>query len=75
MQRKVGSILSAAKGENYDPTFLRLNPKATVPTLIVPLSNTLSEEVDSRYKAITESTVRLFLLPYAWVLTGDTGYQ
>lgn len=64
MQRKVGSIPSTAKGENYDPTFLRLNPKATVPTLIVPLSNTLSEEVDSRYKAITESTVRPFPLQY-----------
>lgn len=48
-------VVDLTKGENYDPTFLRLNPKATVPTLVVPLSNTLSEEVDSRYKAITES--------------------
>ncbi|EAU93133.1 hypothetical protein CC1G_12668 [Coprinopsis cinerea okayama7 len=48
-------IVDIWKGENYDPTFLRLNPKATVPTLVVPLSNTLSDEIDSRYKAITES--------------------
>ncbi|KAF8898770.1 hypothetical protein BD779DRAFT_1485460 [Infundibulicybe gibba] len=44
-----------AKGENYDPSFLRLNPKATVPTLVVPLQKTLSEDVESRYKAITET--------------------
>ncbi|KAJ2921785.1 hypothetical protein H1R20_g15312, partial [Candolleomyces eurysporus] len=50
-------IVDITKGENYDPTFLRLNPKATVPTLVVPLSNTLSEDVDSRYKALTDSTV------------------
>ncbi|KAH6917407.1 hypothetical protein BKA70DRAFT_1252097 [Coprinopsis sp. MPI-PUGE-AT-0042] len=49
-------IVDLWKGENYDPTFLRINPKATLPTLVVPLSNTLSEEIDSRYKAITEST-------------------
>ncbi|KAG6851078.1 hypothetical protein H0H93_002970 [Arthromyces matolae] len=44
-----------AKGDNFDPTFLRLNPKATVPTLVVPLQNTLAEDVESRYKAITET--------------------
>jgi len=48
-------IVDIAKGEQYDPTFLRLNPKATVPTLVVPLSNSLSEEIDTRYKAITDS--------------------
>ncbi|TFK30419.1 hypothetical protein FA15DRAFT_698890 [Coprinopsis marcescibilis] len=48
-------IVDIWKAENYDPSFLRLNPKATVPTLVVPLSNTLSEEIDSRYKAITDS--------------------
>lgn len=61
------------KGENFDPTFLRLNPKgmsqvlcvdrqynpftATVPTLVVPLQKTLSEDVDSRYRAITDTKV------------------
>ncbi|KAF5385320.1 hypothetical protein D9615_001504 [Tricholomella constricta] len=42
-------------GENYDPTFLRLNPKATVPTLVVPMQKTLTEDVESRYKALTET--------------------
>ncbi|KXN90051.1 hypothetical protein AN958_05056 [Leucoagaricus sp. SymC.cos] len=50
-------IVDLASGENYNPTFLRLNPKATVPTLVVPLQKTLSEDVESRYKAITDSTV------------------
>ncbi|THV04974.1 hypothetical protein K435DRAFT_816816 [Dendrothele bispora CBS 962.96] len=48
-------IVDLSKGENYDPAFLRLNPKAKVPTLIVPLQKTLSEEVESRYKAITDT--------------------
>ncbi|KAF8642330.1 hypothetical protein AX16_009599 [Volvariella volvacea WC 439] len=44
-----------ARGENYDPSFLRINPKATVPALVVPLQKTLSEDVESRYKAITST--------------------
>ncbi|KAJ4002338.1 hypothetical protein F5050DRAFT_1716974 [Lentinula boryana] len=44
-----------AKGENFGPKFLRINSKATVPTLVVPLDKSLSVEVESRYKAITES--------------------
>ncbi|TRM60181.1 hypothetical protein BD626DRAFT_505734 [Schizophyllum amplum] len=47
-------IVDLAKGENYSPSYLRLNAKATVPTLIVPLAKTLSSDVDSRYKAIVD---------------------
>ncbi|KAI5898526.1 uncharacterized protein SCHCODRAFT_02612356 [Schizophyllum commune H4-8] len=47
-------IVDLAKGENYSPSYLRLNPKATVPTLIVPLAKTLSSDVDSRFKAIVD---------------------
>jgi len=43
------------KAENYAPSFLRLNSKATVPTLVVPLEKTLSEHVASRYKALTDT--------------------
>ncbi|KAG7099184.1 hypothetical protein E1B28_001053 [Marasmius oreades] len=48
-------IVDLSRGENYGPSFLRLNSKATVPTLVVPLEKTLSDEVESRYKAITET--------------------
>lgn len=48
-------VVDTAKAENFSPAFLRLNPKATVPTLVVPLEKTLSEEVDSRYKALTDA--------------------
>ncbi|KAG6868596.1 hypothetical protein C0993_000622 [Termitomyces sp. T159_Od127] len=48
-----------ASGGNFDPTFLRLNPKATVPTLVVPLEKTLTDEVESRYKALTETEVTI----------------
>ncbi|KAG6890425.1 hypothetical protein C0995_008779 [Termitomyces sp. Mi166 len=46
---------AAASGGNFDPTFLRLNPKATVPTLVVPIEKTLADEVESRYKALIET--------------------
>jgi glutathione S-transferase len=44
-----------SKGENFSPAFLRLNPKATVPTLVVPLEKTLGPDTESRYKAITDT--------------------
>jgi len=44
-----------SKGENFAPAYLRLNPHATVPTLVVPLQNTLNSEIESRYKAIQDS--------------------
>ncbi|KAI0724602.1 hypothetical protein C8T65DRAFT_599230 [Cerioporus squamosus] len=44
-----------AKGENFAPSYLRLNPGATVPTLVVPLEKTLSPEIESRYKAIQDT--------------------
>lgn len=64
---------SLAKGENFSPSFLRINPKGTihittplaisdsrissgtVPTLVVPLQNTLAPDMESRYKAITDT--------------------
>ncbi|KAJ3987812.1 hypothetical protein F5890DRAFT_1551126 [Lentinula detonsa] len=54
---KIAEVLSrsTAKGENFGPKFLRINSKATVPTLVVPLDKSLSVEIESRYKAITES--------------------
>ncbi|PBL01119.1 hypothetical protein ARMGADRAFT_1007166 [Armillaria gallica] len=48
-------VVDLEKGGNFDPSFLRLNNKAMVPTLVVPLQKTLSEDVESRYRAITES--------------------
>ncbi|KAF9044576.1 hypothetical protein BDZ89DRAFT_1089855 [Hymenopellis radicata] len=55
-------VVDLSKGENFDPTFLRLNRKATVPTLVVPLENSLSDEVESRYKALNQSRAIVELL-------------
>ncbi|KAI0756942.1 hypothetical protein C8Q80DRAFT_1215734 [Daedaleopsis nitida] len=44
-----------AKGENFDPTYLRINSGGTVPTLVVPLEKTLALEIESRYKAIQDT--------------------
>ncbi|KZT02674.1 uncharacterized protein LAESUDRAFT_729918 [Laetiporus sulphureus 93-53] len=48
-------LVDLAKGENFTPQYLRLNPHGTVPTLVVPLHNTLSPEIESRYKALQDT--------------------
>ncbi|KAI0726172.1 hypothetical protein C8Q72DRAFT_784202 [Fomitopsis betulina] len=48
-------LVDISKGENYAPSYLRLNPQATVPTLVVPLQKTLGPDMESRYKAIQDS--------------------
>jgi len=48
-------VVDISKGENFAPTFLRLNPKGTVPTLVVPLQKTLGPDTESRYKPITDT--------------------
>lgn len=48
-------VVDLAKGENYNTSFLRLNFKATVPTLVVPLADTLADQAHCRYKALTET--------------------
>ncbi|KAJ8522594.1 hypothetical protein ONZ45_g859 [Pleurotus djamor] len=45
-------VVDTTKGEQYATSFLRLSPRGVVPTLIVPLQRTLSEDVESRYKAV-----------------------
>ncbi|KIY62908.1 hypothetical protein CYLTODRAFT_383049 [Cylindrobasidium torrendii FP15055 ss-10] len=55
-------IVDISKGENYDPSFLRLNRKATVPTLVVPLENSLAEDEQSRYKALNSTRAIVDLL-------------
>ncbi|KAH9046249.1 hypothetical protein EDB84DRAFT_1466864 [Lactarius hengduanensis] len=48
-------LVNLSKGENFSPTFLRINPKGTVPTLVVPFEDTLTPDMESRYKAITDT--------------------
>ncbi|KAF8506674.1 hypothetical protein F5888DRAFT_1791086 [Russula emetica] len=55
-------IVDHSKGENFSPSFLRLNPKGTVPTLIVPLEDTLSPQMENRYKAITDTEALIAFL-------------
>ncbi|KAH9950372.1 hypothetical protein B0H21DRAFT_819183 [Amylocystis lapponica] len=47
-----------AKGDNFSPSYLRLNPNATVPTLVVPLHKTLGPDMESRYKALQDTKAR-----------------
>lgn len=47
--------LLSVSAANFSPSYLRLNSKGTVPTLVVPLANTTSSEVDTKYKAICDT--------------------
>ncbi|KAJ7492642.1 hypothetical protein FB451DRAFT_1219111 [Mycena latifolia] len=55
-------IVDLAKGENFSVSYLRLNLKGTVPTLVVPFRDSLSEDVESRYKAVTDPKAIIALL-------------
>lgn len=48
-------VVDIDKGQEFSPTFLRLSPKAMVPTLVVPLRGSLASDVASRFKAISDT--------------------
>lgn len=43
------------EGENFAPSFLRINQNGTVPTLVVPLAETAGQEVDTKFRALNDS--------------------
>lgn len=43
------------EGENFAPTYLRVNSKGTVPTLVVPVADTTGQEVDTKFRALDNS--------------------
>jgi len=50
------------QGENFSPSFLRINPAATVPSLVVPLEKSLAHDEEVRYKAINDTKAILEFL-------------
>ncbi|KAJ9475305.1 Glutathione S-transferase [Pseudozyma hubeiensis] len=55
-------IVDLVKGENFDPSYLRINSKGTVPTLVVPLLETTSAEVATKFRAINDTKAILEFL-------------
>ncbi|SNX87675.1 uncharacterized protein MEPE_06385 [Melanopsichium pennsylvanicum] len=55
-------VVDLVKGENFDPSYLRINSKGTVPTLVVPLLETTSAEVDTKFRAINDTKAILEFL-------------
>ncbi|PWY97111.1 hypothetical protein BCV70DRAFT_203164 [Testicularia cyperi] len=55
-------IVDLVKAENFDASYLRLNSKGTVPTLVVPLLETTSAEVDTKFRALTDTVAILEFL-------------
>lgn len=47
--------VDVVKGESFSPSFLRINPKGTVPTLVAPLANTLDAASETKYRALTDT--------------------
>ncbi|ORX37725.1 hypothetical protein BD324DRAFT_623016 [Kockovaella imperatae] len=44
-----------SKGENFSPSYLKINKNGTVPTLVVPTAETTSADVDSRYRSLRDT--------------------
>jgi len=55
-------IVDLSKGENFSVSFLRLNPKASVPTLVVPFRDSVADDAETRYKALTDTKAIIDLL-------------
>lgn len=47
--------VNVLEAENFAPTYLRVNEKGTVPSLVVPLAETTEQEVDTKFRAINDS--------------------
>jgi len=48
-------VVDINNSEHLTSPYLRINPKGTVPCLVVPLEKTLAPGIANRYKSITES--------------------
>ncbi|KAJ7244775.1 hypothetical protein B0H12DRAFT_1128733 [Mycena haematopus] len=55
-------VVDLSKGENFSVSFLRLNAKATVPTLVVPFRDSVADDAETRYKALTDTKAIINLL-------------
>ncbi|GAA5863422.1 hypothetical protein JCM3774_005286 [Rhodotorula dairenensis] len=45
-------IVDLVKGENFSPAYLTINPKGTVPALVVPYAHTVDEGISTKFKAL-----------------------
>lgn len=43
------------KGENFAPSYLKINFNGTIPTLVVPTMETIGDEVDTRYRSLKDT--------------------
>lgn len=53
------------KGENFAPTYLKINYNGTIPTLVVPTYETTGEDVDTRYRSLRDTTSIVHFLDQA----------
>lgn len=47
--------VNLVEAENFAPSYLRINPTGTIPTLVVPLAETTGAEVDTKFRALSGS--------------------
>lgn len=48
-------FVNLIEGENFAPSYLRINQNGTVPSLVVPLAETAGQEVDTKFRALNSS--------------------
>ncbi|KAJ8595902.1 hypothetical protein M405DRAFT_856910 [Rhizopogon salebrosus TDB-379] len=65
-------VVDIDKGEDFSPAFLRLSPKAVVPTLVVPLRGSLTSDMESRFKAVSDTKALIEFLDKSRSATSHT---
>ncbi|ORY34745.1 hypothetical protein BCR39DRAFT_514352 [Naematelia encephala] len=51
----ITKFVDIGKGENFAPSYLRINHYGTIPTLVVPTLETTSAEVETRYRSLKDT--------------------
>ncbi|KAL7409646.1 hypothetical protein BDY24DRAFT_402531 [Mrakia frigida] len=44
-----------SKGDNFSPSYLRINQHGTIPTLVVPVLETTSDDMETRYRSFKDT--------------------
>nr|XP_018260308.1 uncharacterized protein I303_07226 [Kwoniella dejecticola CBS 10117]OBR82466.1 hypothetical protein I303_07226 [Kwoniella dejecticola CBS 10117] len=48
-------LVDITKGENFAPSYLKINLNGTIPTLVVPTLETTGNDVDTRYRSLRDT--------------------
>ncbi|WWC73698.1 uncharacterized protein I206_107670 [Kwoniella pini CBS 10737] len=50
-------LVDITKGENFAPSYLKINLNGTIPTLVVPTLETTGNDVDTKYRSLRDTII------------------